>query len=371
MKVLCIGQITYDYTMPIDGFPIEGLKYDIVEKTENSSGGACNSAYLLAKWKEDVVLSAAVGGDELGTKIRRDLDDIGINSGHIEVVFESKTPISFVLVNKNTGNMTTFAINSNAPHLKKYEYDFSPEVILMDGYEYAASIAVCNRFPNAVSILDASENTKEISELCKYAKYIIASQKFAESFAGAQMDFNNPTTLLDVYKKVALKYPNSNLIITLGQHGAIYLDDNQIKVMPGLKVEEVVDANGAGDIFRAAFAAGISRGYEMEKIMRISNIAAGLSIKKNGIKDSMPLFSDVVKYYEDKFGSIELPIKANVEQGQVPEQRTPVTQQVTQDSSVTAPQAVQQPAVQQQVPVEPQVQAQPAPVNVNNDVSAQ
>ena len=32
MKILCMGKITYDYSLPIDGFPIEGLKYDLKDK---------------------------------------------------------------------------------------------------------------------------------------------------------------------------------------------------------------------------------------------------------------------------------------------------------------------------------------------------
>ena len=119
-----------------------------------------------------------------------------------------------------------------------------------------------------------------------------------------KVDFNNPTTLLDLYKKLAIKYPNSNVIITLEEHGAMYLDNNQIKVMPGLKLENIKDSNGAGAIFRAAFVAGLSRGYEIEKNIRIANIAAGLSLQKIGAKNSIPLFSDVANYYEKKFGPI-------------------------------------------------------------------
>ena len=136
MKILCMGQIIYDYSLPIDGFPVEGYKYDLKEKIECAGGGSCNAAYLLAKWNEDVHLSAAVGGDELGTKIRKDLEAAGINTANVEIVFESKTPIEFILINKNTGNKTIFSIVESEPHVKKFELDFVPEIILLDGYEY-------------------------------------------------------------------------------------------------------------------------------------------------------------------------------------------------------------------------------------------
>ena len=315
MRILCMGKITYDYSLPIDGFPIEGLKYDLKEKVENSGGGACNAAYLLSKWNEEVYLSAAVGGDELGTRIRKDFDDLGIKTHTIETVFEAKTPIEFILINKNTGNKTIFSIAEKEPHVKKYEFDFVPELIYLDGYEYTAGVSVVNKYPNAITVLDAAEYNKPTVELCRYCKHIIASQSFVESFTGIKADFTNPTTLLEMYKKFAAKYPNNNVVVTLKDHGAMYLDNNQIKVMPGLKLDSIKDATGAGDIFRAAYVAGLSRGYELEKIIRIANIASGLSLKTIGAKESVPLFSDVASYYESKFGSIDASV-ANAQQAQ-------------------------------------------------------
>ena len=305
MKILCMGQIIYDYSLPIDGFPLEGLTYNLKEKMECSGGGACNSAFLLAKWNEDVHLSAAVGGDDLGNKIRKNMEESGINVSNVETVFEAKTPIEFILINKNTGNKTVFSINESTPHVKKYELDFVPDIILLDGYEYTSAINVVNRFPNATVILDASIKEKSTVEMLSYAKYIIASQGFAEEFTDIKADFNNPTTLLEMYKKFAVKYPNNILVITLKDHGAMYLDGNQIKVMPGINVEKVVDNTGAGDIFRAAFTCGIARGYDMDKTIRIANIAAGLSLSKLGAKNSTPLFSDVAAIYESKFGPLD------------------------------------------------------------------
>ena len=312
MKILSIGKITYDYSLPIDGFPVEGLTYNLKEKVECSGGAASDVAYLLAKWNEESHLAGAVGGDEIGTKIRKDLEEAGVKTGSIETVYESKTPISFILINKNTGNKTIFSICEKEPHLKKYELDFVPDIIYLDGYEYSSGVTIVNRNTNAITVLGAKDYDKQTVELCKYAKYIIATQEFAEGLSGVKADFNNPTTLLEMYKKVATRYINSVLVITLKEHGAIYLDNNQIKVMPGIKTAEIKDTTGAGDLFRAAFVAGLARNYDIEKTIRIANITAGLSLSKIGSKSSVPLFSDVASYYEKKFGSIDTPSTTEV-----------------------------------------------------------
>ena len=344
MKVLSVGKITYDYSLPIDGFPIEGLTYELKEKVENAGGGASDVAYLLAKWNEESYLSAAVGGDELGTKLRKDMEEAGVKVQTMETVYEGKTPISFILINKNDGNKTIFSICEKEPHLKKYEFDFTPDIIYLDGYEYTSGIAIVNKFANAITVLGAKQYDKQTVELCKYAKYIIATQDFAESLSGVKADFNNPTTLLEMYKKVATKYINSVLVITLKDHGAIYLDNNQIKVMPGIKGVEVKDSTGAGDIFRGAFVAGLARAYDIEKTIRIANISAGLSLSKIGSKESVPLFSDVAAYYEKKFGSIDAPSNGAQEQTPAAEvQQTATTEQTpVETTQVSKTQPVEQ-----------------------------
>ena len=81
--------------------------------------------------------------------------------------------------------------------------------------------------------------------------------------------------------------------------------------MPTIPVKEI-DRTAAGDIFDGAFVYGIGKGYDIEKCMRIANIAAGLSTTKMGGKDSIPLLSDVIQYYESKFGPLEPVVAQNV-----------------------------------------------------------
>ena len=75
--------------------------------------------------------------------------------------------------------------------------------------------------------------------------------------------------------------------------------------MPPLSVIES-DRTAAGDIFRAAFAYAIGSHYDLEKAIRIANIAAGLSTAKIGGKDSIPSLSEVIQNYESRFGTLEI-----------------------------------------------------------------
>ena len=126
----------------------------------------------------------------------------------------------------------------------------------------------------------------------------VSSTKKIENYI--KIDFNNPNSLVNCYSALLNKFPNRNIVVTLGDKGAMYLMDNQIKVMPGLKVNEV-DATGAKDIFCGSFAYALLKGYDIEKTVTFANIASGLSVVKIGGRSSIPEYDEIMKYFLQKY----------------------------------------------------------------------
>ena len=304
MKVLCIGHSSWDITVPVDDYPTENVKYRFNEKYAAGGGPAGNAAYLLGKWGVDTVIATSIGSDDYGTKIKKEFQSVNVNTDYVETSYEKDTSFSFILVNKKNGLRTVFNVTSEHLPLKKLTYEFTPDIILTDGHDYATSQNAISKYPHAISVIDAGRPVQEVIELCKYIKYIVCSKEFAETVTGLKMDFNNPQTLVNVYTKLQNKYPNSNIVITLESHGALYQVNNQIKIMPGLKCN-VVDTTGAGDTFHGAFVYGLANNFDMEKVITLANIAAGLSVQKMGSRLAIPTLSDVLEYYTKKMGATQ------------------------------------------------------------------
>jgi sugar kinases, ribokinase family len=184
--------------------------------------------------------------------------------------------------------------------MKKTEFPMDPDLVLVDSFDYGASLSAFNKYANKITIIDAKIANSETIELCKYAKYIIASKDFASYVSGVKIDFNNPNSLVNCYSALLNKFPNRNIVVTLGDKGAMYLMDNQIKVMPGLKVNEV-DATGAKDIFCGSFAYALLKGYDIEKTVTFANIASGLSVVKIGGRSSIPEYDEIMRYFLQKY----------------------------------------------------------------------
>ena len=300
MKILCIGHSSWDMTVPVDDYPIENTKYRFSEKYSAGGGPASNAAYLLGKWGIETVIATTIGSDDFGTKIKKEFQDIKVNTEYIETNYEKETSFSFILINKKNGSRTVFNVATEHPALKKLNYDFTPDIIFTDGHDYGATQNAKSKYQNAISVIDAGRITPELLELCKYIKYIVCSKGFAETVTGMKFDFNNPQSLVNIYTKLQNKYPNSKLTITLEEHGCLYTSGNEIKIMPGLKLTPV-DTTGAGDIFHGAFTYGLANGFDMDKIVTFANIAAGLSVTKMGSRLSIPSLSEVMDYYNARF----------------------------------------------------------------------
>lgn len=315
MKILCIGHSSFDISCPIDEYPVENTKYRMNEAIRCGGGPAGNAAYLLGKWGLDTTIATVIGSDDFGEKLKNEYASVKVDTSYIETSFDKETSLSFILVNKNNGNRTVFNVAVEHTPLKKYNYDFTPDIIFTDGNDYGAAQNAIKKYPNAISIIDAGRITPELLELCKYVKYIVCSKGFAETVTGLKIDYTNPSSLVNIYSLLTSKYPNSEIVVTLEEHGALYKFNNQIKIMPGLVVE-VKDTTGAGDIFHGAFVYGIANNFDIEKTITLSNIAGGLSCKTIGSRKSVPSLAEVLDYYTKKTSTTNVP-SPNVEEKKI------------------------------------------------------
>ncbi len=78
---------------------------------------------------------------------------------------------------------------------------------------------------------------------------------------------------------------SSNLIITLGEDGAVILDGDKVIRVPAPKVD-TVDTTGAGDAFVGAFAYGIGSGLNKMEALNLGIDKASDSVTRNGTQSS-------------------------------------------------------------------------------------
>lgn len=294
MEVLCIGHAAYDITIPVNDFPVENTKNRVLERIECGGGPANNAAYLLGKWGIDTTFVGIVGNDEYGKKIKEELESVGVNTDYLVMSGEGNTTSSFVIANQEKGTRTILTYRPNGLKMPDIKIDCKPNIILIDGQEYECSKKVLKQYPEAISIIDAGRAVSEVKDLCTMVDYVVCSRDFAEQVTGLKLDGSG-----EQYIKVMRLLQNqfhTNIVVTLESLGCLYEYQNQIKIMPTLKMQ-ALDTTGAGDIFHGAFTYAIANHYSFEDSLFIANLAGSLSVRKIGSKNSMPEKEEMKKYY--------------------------------------------------------------------------
>ena len=286
-EVLCVGHAAYDLAMFVDGFPNENAKAETGEWLESGGGPAANAAYLMSKWGARCAFAGLVGDDHYGRCIRAELEAVGTDVSRLQSLPHHTTPLSVILVNKQTGTRTIVnrKVRGRALRLDAAALAGSlPSVLLFDGHELDASLAALRAFPDAASILDAGSWREGTAALAGKVKYLVASERFARQATS----FDDPRASLG---KLREHFP-TNVVVTLGEKGLVADDGSGFRHMPAFPAE-CVDTTGAGDIFHGAFAFAIGRAMPFWECLRFASMAASLSVRKPGGRASIPTLSQV------------------------------------------------------------------------------
>ena len=99
----------------------------------------------------------------------------------------------------------------------------------------------------------------------------------------------------DLIEKLTKSFPDTGLVLTLGEEGSVYVDKN-CKIYQGIYPTEVVDTTAAGDTFTGYFVAGLIAGNEIEEILRTATTAASIAVSREGAAVSIPKMNEVKEY---------------------------------------------------------------------------
>ncbi|GLE04573.1 hypothetical protein PINS_up013528 [Pythium insidiosum] len=95
----------------------------------------------------------------------------------------------------------------------------------------------------------------------------------------------------------------NNVLVTLGSDGSVFVPSDpavQIMHQPCERVNNVVDTTGAGDCFRAAFAASVAQGKDIQSSLQFAAAASALCVQVAGAMPSMPTAAATNQLIADK-----------------------------------------------------------------------
>ncbi len=292
MKVLVVGNCTYDRSFEVDRFPQPGETLLAHRSDVDTGGKGANQAVAAAHTDVPVVFCSVVGTDPEGTEFERRLSAARID---LRFLWRRKGPtdtsIIYVVPGGENAIVSTHALTGSlrpseaASALAAVGPD---DVLLMQGNLHRETTQFCLREGHrrgAQVILNPAPIHYRYDDLWPHVGVAIVNEVEAAALGGNLDPVEGARAILAKGAKL--------VIATLGAAGAVVIRrDAQLRI--SAPHVDVVDTTGAGDVFCGVFAAGLARRLAPDQAARWAVGAASLSVTRRGTQHAFPTPEELV-----------------------------------------------------------------------------
>ncbi len=327
-KILVVGSINMDYVLQTERLPLKGETLPAKNFIRVFGGKGMNQTVAMKRLGASPVMVGCLGKDADGNALMEGLRKESLSTSFIYRSENVSTGIAFITVSDEGDNTIVVSPGSN--------HDLSEDWVTeaINRHRDAAMLVLQMEIPLKVvqlSIEKAYEygipvvlNPSPFKELpaatLKKVHTLVVNEVEAEQIAAA---FSDNHTAEDSTKNNSAKDATENdgpgscdskalaallaksriprIILTKGAEGVYYNAPKQgentslgedIRHLPAKKVQ-VVDPTAAGDSFLGAYAAGLCRGYSVERAISRGILAGALAVTKAGAQPSIPDLQDL------------------------------------------------------------------------------
>lgn len=305
-RIVGIGAALLDFLVQSSTFPREDTKL-MADSMLFQGGGPCSTALVaVRKLGFSSGYIGTVGDDFSGQHILREFTRYEVDTSALAVVEGKTSSTAFVLSNTAKGSRTCIWVRGNLPALEWNEGMKShldeADVLHLDGNHLEAAI-VAARYMNSrgkpVS-LDAGGLYPGINRLLPLVDILIPSEEFALGITGKA---HAEEALLELQKH----YTPRVLVVTRGKEGGLYYDkaSNSVQAYPAYPAE-VVDSNGAGDVFHGAFLVGMLKGLSTGDACKFGSAVSSLKCTVFGAREGIPSLENTLFFLQENGVSLTL-----------------------------------------------------------------
>ena len=277
----------------IDKAEFEHLKKNIKIEKIVAGGSVANTMAGIAYLQGNSSFIGKINSDDFGKIYKKSLQDINVNFSYLEKNENLSTGASIILITPDSERTmcTYLGISSHLSANDINENNFiNHEIIFLEGYlwdkgisekmfKHAIKIAKNNDIKIAMSLSDifcVNRHKEDFYDLLKNdLDILIGNENEINELA-------NKKNLLDSINQ--LKALNKLIIITRSENGSIAIKNNEIINCNSIKVNNVLDLTGAGDLFAAGFLKEYLDNSTIKKCLETGSILASKIIQKIGAR---------------------------------------------------------------------------------------
>ena len=304
-KILVVGDLMIDHYLwgKCERISPEApVQVVAIEKETSVLGGAGNVVNNLSVLGAKVAVLSVIGNDDNAQELKTLLEEINIQTDTL-------------VVQKNRNTSKKSRIIASHQQVVRYDKESTEDI---SSESQTQIIEIFTRELNSYDIVLLSDYgkgvltdalTKKLIHLANlagkkvlvdpkgsnYAKYngaYLLTPNKKEAIEASGIEIADKKTLLEAIIKLKNTCSLEVSLITLSEDGIAIYDDN-LRIHPTV-AREVYDVTGAGDTVIASLGFALACGYDIDKAVQFSNLAAGVVVGKLG--SATATLNEIIEY---------------------------------------------------------------------------
>ncbi len=290
----------------------------MIEERLSPGGGSNAAACVAALAKPGVPLVGVVGEDWRGRELMRLLPSYGISADYLVTSSERITTAYCKPIRRGTCEVTYedphLYFENHAPlnaqdekaslaQLERLLADVDA-LLVADYLEYGV---VTSRLREVINKAGADgkpiivDSRDRINEYCN----VVLKPNEMESLQAVSSPIPPRDATLEQLEKSAhalAKTQQCSVCMTLGEKGCVWVEGDEIEVVPARPAPPPIDIVGAGDCFAAAFISARAAGAAGREAATLANLAAGVVVRKLSVTGTATA-EEILQRYDEEYQS--------------------------------------------------------------------
>lgn len=271
----------------------EDLKKNIKIEKIVAGGSVANTMTGIAYLKGHSSFIGKINSDDFGKIYKKSLKDINVNFSYIEKKEDLPTGASIILITPDSERTmcTYLGISSNLSTNDIIEnHIIEQELVFLEGYlwdrgisekmfRHIINLAKKNKIKIGMSLSDIFCVTRHKKNFYKLLKNDL------DLLIGNEKEINELTNQNSLLNSInQLKNLDKLIIITRSDKGSLAIQNNEVISCDSIKVDNILDLTGAGDLFAAGFLKEYLDKSEIKKCLISGSKLASKVIQKIGAR---------------------------------------------------------------------------------------
>ncbi len=293
--ILVIGSLNADLVVRAQRFPAPGETIQGGDLATIPGGKGANQAVAAARLGAHVAMMGRVGTDAFGSTLIQNLEQNHVDASRLLRDDTAATGTAIIIVDSNGQNSIVLSPGANGKVIPAdiEPASFSRASLLLLQFEIPIETVVHSarlaKEKGLRVLLNPAPARPVPEELLRLIDLLLPNETELSLLTGKPV---GDLASVEAAARSLVSRGARNVIVTLGENGALIVNGEGAKHIPSFRVQ-VVDTTAAGDAFIGGLAVALLNGRTLEDAVQYACACGALAVTRFGAQPSLPTAEEV------------------------------------------------------------------------------